>query len=579
MAAIVGLVSEPGEAARAHLERVRARLRYYTRPASTIQSIDRALHVLTVREHAKRDLLSHHANDRFVGWLVGYAFQGIDEPVPLAATTALEQMFEAIAADRLPDCVRQLEGVFFAVVYDLSTATVHFATDRLGLRPLYLRADSDMLAWSSEAKGAAPAVLDRAILDHSSVDVYLKLGHLVGDTTFFRGVLLAPPAAVGRWRVGMQQPAWSHYWTWAEVRQVPEITLDDAVSELARLWPRAVKRAVAVGGDHLHLWLSGGFDSRLIAAELARQGTVPPSITVGSRDSTEVMVARAVGRALGFEPTHLVLDDANWFENRPLMAYKTDCAANFLHLHKAPFLREFQKFGDFFIEGFWGGSGLGGGYYHEKFVDRRADAEASQHYYSGLGTGYDQPYLAIPHVDPFLLYTHTRRFTRPNGMAVSDQTENVMPFVDGELPRFLMSLPDGLRKNKQLYAAFATRHYGNVFDSIPHARSGKTISGIDLSGQTVNVNGAEVSIPTGGGVGIMDFEQALRAPQMLPLFSRYLDPKRSVLASLGHPYSKHFEIWQAREFLKTEKPWKHRQYRELSCRALSFELWAEQLGI
>lgn len=60
---------------------------------------------------------------------------------------------------------------------------------------------------------------------------------------------------------------------------------------------------------------------------------------------------------------------------------------------------------------------------------------------------------------------------------------------------------------------------------------------------------------------------------------RHLAPSRLLLQQLGHSYWRHFELWRDRTWLQGPRPHKHRQSRELIARALSFELWAAQLGL
>lgn len=259
-------------------------------------------------------------------------------------------------------------------------------------------------------------------------------------------------------------------------------------------------------------------------------------------------------------------------QNRANMLYKTDCASHLMHLHSGTHLHELGEHGDFFIEGLGGDFLLGDAQHSgEEFRDRRADAAVSEHYYRGLALDHADPYFDTPHIEPFILHNRARRFTRAGGLAVSDQSENVLPFVDGELARFLMSLPDRLRASRSLYGEFAKRVYPEVFAELPHAK-GMTIDGRDFTNKPISVGGATVVIPS-ARISLADYEKLLRSPDVLALFSHHLAPGRSLLAALGHSHWRHFELWRDHTWMEQERPSKHRQSRELMARALSFELW------
>lgn len=578
MAAIAGIATTRDEVARGSLQATQSRLvRHYARPLVTAHHVPGQLSVVSLRNAGKRDYLAHHATPRFVGWLFGYVFDG-DATVPMQAAAALERLFEAAASDRLAAVLRGLEGAFFAVLHDVTELKTYIVTDHLGLRPVYVRAASDVLQWSSEAKGAAPAYLPAAALDARGLEGFLRVGHHLDDATHLAGVRLAPAASIGVWRAGLDRPQWSRYWTWGEVAQLPGAEIPDAVAELARLWPRSVERCVAAGGERLYLWLSGGFDSRLIAAEMARQNARVHAITMGQAGSTDLAVARVVGSVLGLRVDSLTFDEATWFDNRAAMTYKTDCASHLLHLHSAAHLMEFAGQGDVFIEGLGGDFMLGDAQHvDQRFHDRRPDAAVSDHYYSGLALDHGDPYFDSPHIEPFIMHNRARRFTRAGGLAVSDHSENVLPFVDGPLVRFLMSLPDRLRASRLLYAEFSKRQYPEVFAELPHAK-GTTIDGRDRTEQPVTVGGTTTVIPK-NRVPLADYEQLLRTPDVLGLMERHLAPTRSLLQQLDHSHWRHFEMWRDRTWLEGPRPHKHRQSRELIARALSFELWAAQLGL
>ena len=465
--------------------------------------------------------------------------------------------------------------MFFAVFFVHATRETVIITDRLGLRPIFTKAQPGGLVWSSEAKGAASGSLAASDLDPVGVQQVVDIGHCLGSRTLLRGVELAPPASIGIWRPGQSGIAWRSYWGWGRVTQRKGIELEEAVEELNSLWPAAVHRACAHIPGSAFVMLSGGFDSRLIAAELARSRTPFRAVTLGSASSTDLALAEEVCRRAGAHWRPLVLEPSNWLEGRRRCVTTIDGSSSLLHLHTGPHTESIGA-SPVFLDGFWGDALLGDSLRGDgRFADRRADRGTSRYFYQEDDPAVDAPYFDIPHVEPYLLSQRGRRFTRMGGMAVTDAAENVLPFVDGPLVRFLMSLPDDLRRGRALYARFARTRYPNFFEDLPHS-SGHFVEPTRARAGVIELARGATSFER--PVPLADYESLLRAPGWLELLEPYVRPTGWV-AELARDCSTHFALWRDRSFVAENKPWKHRQSREIWLRAASIEMWAEDMGL
>jgi hypothetical protein len=124
----------------------------------------------------------------------------------------------------------------------------------------------------------------------------LCLHMVLGDRTFLREIRLLSPATAVRLHEGAPQPA--AYWDWhglAAGANGSRPASPDLVRETYALIERAVLRAVA-GSRRAAVPLSGGLDSRLLVAVLARNGV--PFRAYNVNFGREAPLARRVAEAL-----------------------------------------------------------------------------------------------------------------------------------------------------------------------------------------------------------------------------------------------------------------------------------------
>jgi asparagine synthase (glutamine-hydrolysing) len=170
-------------------------------------------------------------------------------------------------------CVRRFAGMFAIAVHERDSGRVVLARDRLGIKPLYVTADSHRVRFASTlpallAGGGVDTVLDPVALHH-----YLSFHAVVPPPlTILRGVRKLPQATVRviepdgtsrdevYWRPRFGRRPDQAGWSAADWR--------DAVAERLRA---AVRRRM-VADVPVGVLLSGGLDSSMIVALLAEAG-------------------------------------------------------------------------------------------------------------------------------------------------------------------------------------------------------------------------------------------------------------------------------------------------------------------
>ena len=121
-------------------------------------------------------------------------------------------------------------------------------------------------------------------------------GHFLADWTLFKGMKAVPPDCAAEWTArGFHS---RQLWTVRPSRDRWETRWDDLVEEMYELSRQAIADVLKRQSSWI-LPLSGGLDSRLIAAVGSELGSNLHTYAWGSPDSTDVVCSRRVAKALG----------------------------------------------------------------------------------------------------------------------------------------------------------------------------------------------------------------------------------------------------------------------------------------
>ena len=170
-----------------------------------------------------------------------------------------EELFESLFADPVALLAR-LDGPFVIAAVD-GTGRVILGTDRLGTRPCYYRAD-DGLRFAS---GLAPLLvgIDDPTMDEQAVADMLLMGSVWGEKTLVEGVTKLPPATVLDYDDGALST--ERYWS----PSFDALPADDYLPGLVEHYRTVIDDMSSTMDGDVGLWLSGGLDSRTMAAELS----------------------------------------------------------------------------------------------------------------------------------------------------------------------------------------------------------------------------------------------------------------------------------------------------------------------
>ncbi len=207
------------------------------------------------------------------------------------------------------DCVQHFNGMFAFALLDQGNAqtpaSIFFARDRAGEKPLYYQLTAAGLQFASELK----ALPHCGELNLQALNHYLALGYVSEDQCLFAGVKKLPAAHCARYDISTGSLKTWPYW------QLPKNTgiVHDGVAltlEAERLIEESVRLRM-LADVPVGILLSGGLDSSLVAAAAARVSSGPIetfTITLPGSTLDEAQYAQKVATYFGTRHHVLPLD-------------------------------------------------------------------------------------------------------------------------------------------------------------------------------------------------------------------------------------------------------------------------------
>jgi asparagine synthase (glutamine-hydrolysing) len=206
--------------------------------------------------------------------------------------------------------VEHLRGMFALALWDAPRRQLVLARDRLGKKPLFYFQDGERLIFASEVKALLrhPDVPRRPARDLTAL--LLAYGYTPAPQTFFEGIVALPPGYLLVCQDG--QISTHAYWTPPEAAPAePHARADEYLEALRTMLDEAVRLRL-LSDVPLGAFLSGGLDSSLIAALMARHMTGRVKTFAigfaGEPSFDEAPHARRVAALLGTEHHEFIVE-------------------------------------------------------------------------------------------------------------------------------------------------------------------------------------------------------------------------------------------------------------------------------
>ncbi|MBN1120867.1 MAG: hypothetical protein JXJ17_07290 [Anaerolineae bacterium] len=229
------------------------------------------------------------------GELLSYGDGGSTEQCLRCALTDWEA--GKLQADRL-------NGRFVIVIGDKNNQEWHLITDRVGAMHVYAVWRGDRVARIGTDLPSLALEASARELDRQAVASFFAFGFFLNDRTYYTDIRILLPRSIYHFDRQGRQIDHHFYFDWHHTAD-PDRTYDETIEEYDSLLCQAARRCTASGRTVLPL--SGGLDSRSLAA-MAPPGPSTVSYSYGySPDSVETRLASRIARVRGFSYTgHII---------------------------------------------------------------------------------------------------------------------------------------------------------------------------------------------------------------------------------------------------------------------------------
>lgn len=417
-----------------------------------------------------------------IAWLDGeiYNHKSLLEQRNWPDCPSIEFLTQILTKPEYHPALKNMDGLFSAVVLDSFNNRLHLITDRYGLRPLYWYHHTEIFGWASEPKAFLKLPHFSPEIKQETATIFLETGQLPPDQCWLAGVYQLPPATHLTYHLTTGKITRERYWWWDQISpRISQSNLDDLADEFLGLFQNAVDLRTRTRQG---IFLSGGLDSRAIFAAMPNS---PPAFTFGIPESLEVQTAAQVAEIKQVNHTVLPLTHDNWLTPRLEAIWWTDGALNLMHMHGVEHLNVVSES----IDTCWNGAGgdglAGGGHLFEPHkLDEylrqtlHLNLEASSLSHQCLTVAFQNAKTA----HAFYVDWRMRGFTiHGPRLGLFKGIDYVLPFLDNKLQAFLFSLPLNVRTKNKLYHKMLLKAFPSYFNQIPWAKTGKPISASKLS--------------------------------------------------------------------------------------------------
>lgn len=214
----------------------------------------------------------------------------------------------------------RIDGMYAISVLDRDTRHLHLARDRFGEKPLFYAHSESRFAYASNLVVLASLPWVGEDVDSRSLDRYLALHYVPGDSTIFKSIKRVLPGERLVVPIDNPRPSRHRYY-------VPRLQHERRISDhrLAGLLETAVQSRL-VADVPVGVFLSGGLDSSVVAAIAARQQPNISTFSMGFRSPAhdESPYALTVAKAVRSTHHHFVFDDESFRNLLPKVAAALD---------------------------------------------------------------------------------------------------------------------------------------------------------------------------------------------------------------------------------------------------------------
>ncbi len=201
------------------------------------------------------------------------------------------------------DCLHKFIGMFSIVIHDKKNEEVIFVRDRVGAKPMHYYYKDDLFLFASEIKAIVKHPSFKKRIRTDVLHDYFKYAYIPSNNTIYHEVYKLPSGSFGVLNLKTKDLKINSYWDVYDFYKANEVkTIDYAYAKShmhALLKSAILYRNVA--DVPVGVFLSGGYDSSLVAAILQNETVLPiKTFTIGfDTGNNEAPYAKEVATHLG----------------------------------------------------------------------------------------------------------------------------------------------------------------------------------------------------------------------------------------------------------------------------------------
>ena len=206
------------------------------------------------------------------------------------------------------ECVTMLNGMFAFAIWDNGKKKLLLARDRLGIKPLFYKAEDSRIIFGSEIKPILTCDLFKRELDFQALHDYLTFKYIPAPRTIFKGIRKLLPGHILVYKEGKIKlekywdVSYPSYYNDAQNKHFYIEKLDRMLSESVR---RRLMSDVPLGA-----FLSGGIDSSAIVAYMSQLKDQPvKTFSIGFEEESfsELDYAKIISERFKTDHTELIV--------------------------------------------------------------------------------------------------------------------------------------------------------------------------------------------------------------------------------------------------------------------------------
>ncbi len=200
-------------------------------------------------------------------------------------------------------------GMFAYALYDASKEKLFLVRDRVGVKPLYVYQDDQVLIFGSELKPFHKNPLFKKELDLDSMAQYLKLSYIPTPYCIFKNTQKVKPGHYLELDLQRKKLSEHKYWDVVDAYNQPKLDMpyEEAIEETNRILTSAFNYRM-VADVPVGVFLSGGYDSTAVAALIQKERTEKvKTFTIGFKEAqyNEAEDAKRIADHIGTDHTEL----------------------------------------------------------------------------------------------------------------------------------------------------------------------------------------------------------------------------------------------------------------------------------